>query len=78
MLEGFATFIGALVIFAAVEVGTWLLSALYLMLAVGDIHRNWWPQVPLLGFQGSLGISWCLAAFLGITVVTSAGVARKK
>ena len=41
------------------------LQAWYVMLAVGIAHRDWWPQVPVIGY----GYSVLLVTLLGAALV---------
>lgn len=45
-------------------VAAWLLNSMWLMLAIGDMHRNWWHAIPLMGYKAALPIGFTLSAFL--------------
>jgi hypothetical protein len=70
-------FIGALIVLAAVSIGSWLLETMWLMLAIGCIHANWLTSVPTVGFQAALPISFCLSAFFGSVVAVTVGMASR-
>lgn len=61
----------------AVLIGTWLLEALWLMLAIGAMHHDWWHAVPPMGYQAALVVGPFLGAFIGIAAAPSIG-SRKK
>lgn len=78
-MKGITALLGAIVLLAVAELGVWLLSAMWLMLAVGDMHRNWWPAIPAMGYGAALPVAFCLDGFLALVVVSSAAtVGRRK
>jgi hypothetical protein len=50
----------------------WLISGWFFMLAVGVVHRDWWPAVPLIGYRGALPVAFMLG-FIG--AIGGAGLA---
>lgn len=44
------------------------LNAWYLMLAVGIAHRDWWPQVPVIGYGDSIVLTFLVGAAFGSMV----------
>ena len=61
----------------ALMIGLWLLEALWLMLAIGAMHHDWWHAVPPMGYQAALIVGAFLGAFIGIAAASSVG-SRKK
>lgn len=47
------------------------LQAWYLMLAAGITHRDWWPQVPVIGYGDAVVLTFLLSAAVG-SMVSSA------
>lgn len=66
-----------LLLAATVIIGAWLLEALWLMLAIGAMHHDWWHAVPPMGYQTALVVGAFLGAFIGIAAAPSLG-SRKK
>jgi hypothetical protein len=44
------------------------LNAWYLMLAAGIAHRDWWPQVPVIGYGDSVILTFLVSAAIGSMV----------
>lgn len=38
----------------------WLVGAWVLMLLVGELHHEWWPQIPTISYSGALKVEGVL------------------
>lgn len=66
-----------LLIFAFLYVVGWLVTAWWLMLAVGVVHHDWIHNLALLGWKGAVPVAFFLSA-IGIIGFGVFGASRSK
>jgi apolipoprotein N-acyltransferase len=59
-------------------IGTWLLCTLWLMLAVGIAHRDWWPAVPVMSYHTALILGFFLELITAACTSTPPSPKRKE
>ena len=68
----------AIALIVIVFLGLILAEAMFLMLAIGDMHLDWWPTIPPMGFSAAIGIAFCLDVFLTLIVGVASSASSGK